>query len=125
MLAAGQLLNVDPHDHDPSSQPEPDAEVRAALASFGLHLVDGASLLDEVVWLWPENERAWRLWLQVQTQWRVGFDGKTGLDYAGVRACMELRRIPRRLRGQLFQQIHAMELAALGVWRDARERAGS
>ncbi|MEN9923914.1 MAG: hypothetical protein RL268_40 [Pseudomonadota bacterium] len=126
MLAAGQLLNVDPLDHDPDSHPEPDAEVRAALAAFGLHLADEcASRMDEVTWIWPENERAWRLWLEVQTQWRVGFDGKTGLDYAGVQACMELRRIPRRVRSGLFRLLHAMELAALGVWREARERGGS
>ena len=98
--------------------------MQAALASFGLHLVGhGRTHLDEVAWLWPENERTWRLWLQVQTQWRVGLDGKTGLDYAGVQACMELRRIPRRQRPRLFEQLHAMELAALGVWRDARERS--
>ena len=96
--------------------------MQAALAAFGLHL-DGAvaGRLDDVAWLWPENERTWRLWLQVQTQWRVGLDGKTGLDYAGVQACMELRRIPRRQRPRLFEQMHAMELAALGAWRDARE----
>ena len=126
MLAAGQLLNVDPHDHESNQQPEPDAEVQKALAVFGLRL-DGAvaGRLDDVVWLWPENLRAWRLWLQVQTQWRVGFNGKTGLDYAGVQACMELRRVPRRQRGRLFEQLHAMELAALDAWREARERAGS
>ena len=77
-----------------------------------------------MAWLWPENERAWRLWLQVQTQWRVGLDGKTGLDYAGVRACMALRRIPTRYQRRLFELVHAMELAALGVWREARKRDG-
>jgi len=78
-----------------------------------------------MVWLWPENERVWQLWLQVQTQWRIGFDGKTGLDYAGVQACMALRGIARRDRAELFQQIHGMELAALDVWRAARNRAES
>lgn len=77
---------------------------------------------DSTVCLWPENARAWGLWLRLQTQWRVGFDGKTGLDYAGVRACLDLCRIPRRLRARLFDLVHAMELAALGVWRDERER---
>ncbi len=74
-----------------------------------------------MVWLWPENERAWYLWLQVQTQWRVGLDGKTGLDYAGVQACMELRRVPRSAQARLFELVHAMELAALDVWRKARK----
>ena len=99
--------------------------MQAALAAFGLRL-DGAghAYLDDVAWLWPENERAWRLWLQVQTQWRVGLDGKSGLDYAGVQACMELRRIPTRYRRRLFELVHAMELAALGVWREARKRDG-
>ena len=77
---------------------------------------------DSIVCLWPENVRAWGLWLRLQTQWRVGFDGKTGLDYAGVRACLDLCRIPRRLHARLFDLVHAMELAALGVWRDERER---
>lgn len=99
--------------------------MRSALAAFGLHLADDpVCRRDDVAWLWPENERAWRFWLEVQTQWRTGFSGKTGLDYAGVQACMALRHVPRRARTRLFEQIHAMELAALDVWRKARERSG-
>ena len=37
-----------------------------------------------VVYLWPCNVRAWECWCAVQTQWRVGMAGATGLDYAAV-----------------------------------------
>ncbi len=121
LLAAGQLLNADPHDHDASPHQEPDDEVRAALASFGLHL-DGAGARDQgdVVWIWPENLPAWGFWLRVQTQWRVGFSGKSGLDYAGVRVAMDLLGIKRQDRGELFGWVQAMECAALGVWAERR-----
>lgn len=34
--------------------------------------------------LWPENTGIWELWQKINTQWRVGFGGVVGLDYAAI-----------------------------------------
>lgn len=75
-----------------------------------------------VVYLWPQNIPAWNLWMRVQTQWHcAGMDGRrTGLDYAGVQACMGLAGIPRKLRAEVFALLQAMEGAALDEWARAR-----
>ena len=36
---------------------------------------------EEEVELWPENEQAIKLFSVLSTQWRVGMNGPTGLDY--------------------------------------------
>lgn len=64
-----------------------------------------------------------RLWGGVQTQWRHGFAGPTGLDYAGVRASPAWHAAPLRRRERLFAELVVMERAALVEWgRMARER---
>lgn len=59
-------------------------------------------------------------WLRVQTQWRTGLAGATGLDYPGVEAALRLARVPRAQWPALFVDLQAMELAFLGEC--ARER---
>lgn len=74
-----------------------------------------------VFYLLPENERAWRLWLRVQTQWRIGPAGyPTGLDYSGVVARMG--RVARRRQAQLLDEVQVMELAALSEFAVQREQ---
>ena len=58
----------------------------------------------------------------MQTQWRHGFEGKTGLDYAGIGFVMERRRVKRSARDGLFAQIQIMERAALGEWAEQRAK---
>jgi len=71
--------------------------------------------------LWPCNFRVWKLWLAVQTQWRSGMAGRTGLDYAGVRVAVD-RHMPRRERGEAFDALCSMERAALRAWGEQREQ---
>ena len=100
------------------------------LAQAGLAPVDDtgapaavAPVADAAPWyLWPCNERVWRLWLSVQTQWRTGMAGRTGLDYAGVRVPVD-RRMPRRQRGEAFAALCSMERAALLAWDEQRDRS--
>jgi hypothetical protein len=54
----------------------------------------------------------------VQTQWRHGYSGPTGLDYSGVRASPALRRVPRKQREELMQDLCVMEFA----WLSERAR---
>jgi hypothetical protein len=64
---------------------------------------------------------AWECWQGVQSQWRVGPGGPTGLDYAGVRAYLDEAGLAADERKGAFDGIRACELAMLDVWRERRE----
>lgn len=70
--------------------------------------------------LWPEHGAALWLWLELQTQWREGFAGATGLDYAGVEAYLR-SAVPRAQRSERFAEVRVMERA----WLAARAKARS
>lgn len=93
------------------------AEVDEALAAFGL-VADwsarGAPLVDTFC-LWPENLPALNLFNDVQTQWKVGPLGPTGLDYPGVRASPAFNRIAPSEREQVFEGACVMERAYLAA----------
>ena len=72
--------------------------------------------------LWPDNVLAWRCWEGVQTQWRASGFGVTGLDYAGVRAYLEILGIKGRERMEVFVGIQACERATLDVHAERREQ---
>ena len=48
-----------------------------------------------------------------QTQWRVGMNGPTGLDYTAVLACLRNLRLGRQRSDEIFDDVRAMESAAL------------
>lgn len=82
-----------------------------------------------VFWLWPELQASLLAWFAVQTQWRVGATGATGLDYAGVEALLRLRKLARgpRRTAQVVADLQVMERATLSEWarqREQRERRG-
>ena len=89
---------------------------------------EGGSTAPDVdtFYLWPENVQAFTHWQCVQTQWRVGgMGGVTGLDYAGVRAYLELCG-PRssREREALFRDFMVMEGGALPELNRRRNGGG-
>lgn len=96
--------------------PEPNSAWAGALAGLGLQ-TDAT----ELVYLWPDNVRAWNHWQGVQTQWRVGLRGATGLDYAGVRAYLDEADLGEQRR-DVFAGIQACERATLDVWAEQRGR---
>lgn len=63
--------------------------------------------------VWPETAAAFDLFTAMQTQWRTGMGGPTGLDYAALPAVMDLRCIPAQERPELFDQLRVMEGEAL------------
>ena len=101
------------------NQPDPHNAWTAAVAQLGL-LDQPAG--ERVAYLWPDNVRAWSCWQGVQTQWRVGMGGATGLDYAGVRAFLDEQDLQRDERREVFAGIQACERATLEVWAEQRER---
>lgn len=62
--------------------------------------------------VWPENIDALNVFMRLQTQWRTGPAGPTGLDYAGVRAGLAMMRA--RID---FVDLQMMESAALAAMR--------
>ena len=53
----------------------------------------------------------------MHTQWRVGFSGATGLDYAVLPAVLELIGVPVADRSDTFVCLQIMELHALALMR--------
>lgn len=80
------------------------------LEGFGL-TVDDVRPPD--VEVWPDNEVAWNVFVQMGTQWRVGMGGPVGLDYTALRFVMCMQRVPRDEQPGLFEIIRIMEHAAL------------
>lgn len=59
--------------------------------------------------VWPENYEAFLLFMDMQTQWRTGMSGPTGLDYNTLFTLMTLKN----LSIDLLDDIRIMESAAL------------
>lgn len=76
-------------------------------------------------YLWPDNVDAWRAWQSIQTQWRHGMSGPTGLDYAGVRACLDELGFAGDERRDAWAGIQACERTTLDVMAERREREGN
>lgn len=66
--------------------------------------------------LWACNVPAWSLFQAVRTQWRVGVNGREGLDYGAVEIAMSRTGAPERDRDELFADLQVMEAAALDEW---------
>ena len=107
-----------------ADQPDGPEEFDEALALFGLRAdaaPDDVPEPEDKCYLWPCNVAAWNLWGKVQTQWRVGMEGRTGLDYAGVCAYLvDVLGLKRQERAELFKGLQAMEVEALNVWAQQR-----
>ena len=63
--------------------------------------------------LWPENQPALDLFCMVQTQWRTGMNGATGLDYVPLFTLMDKRGLSGEAWQQLFDDVRVIESAAL------------
>jgi hypothetical protein len=110
-MARGEL-----HDEGSDGDADDRTELDDNLAAMGLELVGPQVPGCEAFYLWPQNLPAFNLWLALQTQWRYGFACATGLDYAGVAIVMQLHRVRRCRRREMWLSLQAMERAALEVW---------
>ena len=74
---------------------------------------------DEAFEVWPENWRAFELFLACRTQWRFGPQGGVlGLDYAGVAALFRMKRV--KDQDTMLADLQVMEAAALEVLNEKR-----
>jgi hypothetical protein len=63
--------------------------------------------------VWPENWPAFHLFCTVQTQWRCGHAGPTGLDYTPLLALMDRMKLSDEDHDALFDDVQTLERAAL------------
>jgi hypothetical protein len=90
--------------------PGPSNEDIAKMRHLGFEPEDYAG---EPVELWPENERAYFLFVDLRRQWRVGMGGATGLDHNVMFRRMERMSLTPEEYDQLDADIRAMEDEAL------------
>lgn len=102
------------HGEDPSvlyAMGLPPEEIKRRVA-------DGAA----PVVAWPENAAAFRVFRSMETQWRTGFHGATGLDYTALPAVMRFSGIVASEEQTVFEGVRAMELEALSIFAERRRR---
>ena len=96
-MAAGKAL----YEKPPST---------AELAAFGFT----PDLFEsDPVEVWPCHWQAVTLFIQLGTQWRVGVNGYTGLDYTALFALCERKGISGDAFDELFDDIRTLEATAL------------
>lgn len=69
--------------------------------------------------VWEENAEVFGLFLRLRTQWRIINSVITGLDYPAVAVLMDIFGVPDKQ--QFFDDIQAMELAALAEMNKGRD----
>ena len=72
---------------------------------------------DEDFDVWPENWPTYELFLDMDTQWRVGLSGPTGLDYNVLLRLMDGLHLSDEDHQALFDDVRVMEHAALEKMR--------
>lgn len=84
----------------------------ADLAAYGLSLAD---IGEDDVMVFPDCWQSLVVFNSLDTQWRGGMSGPTGLDYAVLQDVFRFNAIPRKEWPALFADIRVMERAALKV----------
>lgn len=95
-----------------------------ALRAFGIDEESVAAAVDatatEDFGIWPENWAALGVFLAMSTQWRVGFSGAYGLDYAVLPIVESRLGIARAQRPEVFGGLRILESAVLEQVRHGR-----
>ncbi|AEQ39213.1 hypothetical protein [Enterobacter phage F20] len=74
------------------------------LAEYGLRRSDYEADLEEIHFD-EETAQSWQLFQAMQTQWRIGMNGPTGLDYNTLPMLFELYKIDNREAALIDLQI--------------------
>lgn len=67
--------------------------------------------------VWPENYQTYLLLCTMDTQWRIGMAGPTGLDYAALPVALRMIGAPRADWQNLMADVRVMESTALQAMR--------
>lgn len=89
------------------------------MSEFGFFPED-YSAADQVVF-WPEQVLPVRVFMSMQTQWRVGFAGLVGLDYSALPAVYQGLQIPAEEIPEVFAEFQVLELTYLEIKRRPSE----
>lgn len=73
------------------------------------------------VMIYPCNWLTVSVFMALQTQWRTGMSGATGLDYAALPAVFDVLGIAKKARKRVFDGIRVMESAVLNLWAERRD----
>ena len=65
--------------------------------------------------VWPENRESVLVFMSLRTQWRSGFNGPTGLDYAVLPEAWRRLKIAPDRRDAVFADLQVLEAAALAA----------
>lgn len=89
---------------------------RKLLAAFGVQgvLADGLLQTAELK-VFPENRQPLEVFSAMQTQWRTGMAGATGLDYTALPAVLKLCGVKLCDRADVFGAVRVMEAEALRI----------
>ncbi|HJE69811.1 MAG TPA: DUF1799 domain-containing protein [Pseudomonas oryzihabitans] len=87
------------------------------MAAFGFRPED----FEEEFELWAPLEPAFAVFESMTTQWRIGMNGATGLDYSALPAVMDMLGLEGEDRSQAFRDVRVMEREALAVMAESRE----
>ena len=68
--------------------------------------------------IYPENWQPLCLFLALQTQWRVGPGGPTGLDYAALPVVERRLGVKRADRNDVFNALQVLERTVLAGWAE-------
>ena len=90
--------------------PGPSAE---ELAAIGLRPEDVAD--DSVVEVWEENWVPFLIFNKLRTQWRVGMNGPTGMDYSLLPMLLTMFRVKPKRESEILDSLIIMETTALNV----------
>lgn len=81
-------------------------------------IADAEGVADQEVFpdVWPALD----MLIDMQTQWRVGAAGATGMDYTALETLMRVKRVKTEDRADLLGDVRRMEAAVLELWREQR-----
>jgi hypothetical protein len=116
-MARGDLVIPGPERDDTNDS------FNEAIAGFGLVIEGPAEVAQDTFYLWPENVAIFNLWGEIQTQWYISDNQRTGLKYEGVMVCINMCsavNTNKRDRVEVFKLLQAMESAALNEWSKKR-----
>jgi hypothetical protein len=87
---------------------------------FGLSLEE---IPVEDVFIWDINLPAFNVFCSLMTQWRVGVNGATGLDYNVIPAVGKMMGYKQKQINEMFADIQLMENEALITLRENQKDA--
>jgi len=88
-------------------------------ARFGLTVEEASSPPAEV---YPDNLATVNVFIAMQTQWRVGMAGATGLDYAALPVVMRCVGVARKDWSHVFDGLRAMEEVTLAEMHKDKDK---